>query len=98
MREAPDTVTDTSAVPDTITAAWLSRARATDDPEGDLIADMRSELRRGVDVPALFPNMASMRHYLRDRGACPEALAAVPGVWRRYRSWVDRNCRTWCDI
>lgn len=59
MREAPDT----SEAPDSITAAWLSRARATDYPEGYLIADMRSELRRGADVPTLFPNMASMRHY-----------------------------------
>ncbi|HEY5125751.1 MAG TPA: hypothetical protein VIJ35_00360 [Bradyrhizobium sp.] len=81
-----------------VTAAWLSRAHVTDDPEGDLIADMRSELRRGSDMPALFPNMASMREYLRRQGACPEALAAVPGVWQRYRNWVDRNCRTWRSI
>ncbi len=85
------------AEPVTLTAAWLSRARATDDPEGDLIGDMRAELRRGVDLPALFPNKAAMFDYLRSRGACREALGAVPGVWRRYRNWVDRHCLTWCE-
>lgn len=80
-----------------LTAVWLTRAHVTDDPEGDLIADMRAELRRGAEVPALFPNMVSMQDYLRSRGACPEALAAVPGVWRRYRRWVDRHGATWRD-
>jgi hypothetical protein len=82
------------AAPTTITAAWLVRARVTDDPEGDLIADMRSELRRSVEVPALFPNMAAMRDYLVGRGASREVLAAVPGVWRRYRRWVDQHRHT----
>ncbi len=81
--------------PVTLTAAWLALARATDDPEGDLIADMRAELRRGADLPAVFSNKAEMLNYLRSRGACREALAAVPGVWRRYRNWLDRHCLTW---
>lgn len=84
-----------NTAPTSQTAAWLSRARITDDPEGDLIADMRAELRRGADIPGLFPNVAAMRAYLRSRGACPEALAAVPGVWRRYRKWLDRHALTW---
>jgi hypothetical protein len=66
---------------------WLARERITDNTEGDLIADMRND----IDLPSLFPNIAAMREYLRSRGACPEALAAVPRVWRRYRRWSWRG-------
>jgi hypothetical protein len=83
--------------PKSIIAAWLSCARVTDNPEGDLIADMRAELRRGADMPGSFRNIVEMRGYLRSRGACREVLAAVPGVWRRYRNWVDRNGAGWSE-
>jgi hypothetical protein len=80
----------------TPTAAFLACARATDNPEGDLIADMRRELRAGVDMPEVFHSQRELQSYLRGKGACAEALAAVPGVWRRYRSWLDRNgWRAW---
>ena len=66
---------------------WLEAARITCDPQGDVIADMRDD----PDVPALFVNIKEMRHYLHSKGARPEALAAVPGVWRRYTSWLKRH-------
>ena len=81
--------------PKTPTAAWLACARLTDDPEGDLIADMRGELRRGVELPALFANKAELHSYLISRSACQGALNAVPGVWRRYRQWLDRHGLDW---
>lgn len=75
----------------TQTHVWLTRARITDDPEGDLIEDMRSDMRLGVPIPRLFANAEEMHCYLVSRGACSEALACVPRVWRRYRQWMDRN-------
>jgi hypothetical protein len=73
-------------------AAWLEAARATDDPAGDLISDMRRDLARDpATFPRLFPNIESMRGYLRSKGACREALQAVPTLWRRYRAWLDRH-------
>ena len=72
--------------------AWLKHARTTDDPAGDLIADMRHEVRRDpASIPRLFGNVGEMRGYLRQQGACREALDAVPVVWRRYSSWLARN-------
>lgn len=69
------------------TKAWLAVAKRSDDPEGDLIADMA----RDPNIPILFHNIESMRAYLHDKGACREAIAAVPRVWRRYRRWTDRH-------
>ena len=66
---------------------WLRHAGITEDPAGDLIADMR----RVADLPALFGNIEEMRSYLRSRNACREAMAAAPIVWRRYRKWLDRH-------
>ena len=71
----------------TAVSDWLTAARVTDDPAGDLIADMR----RDKTIPSLFGNIREMRSHLRLRGACPEALAAVPVVWRRYKSWLDHH-------
>jgi hypothetical protein len=69
------------------TTRWLAAARNTDDPAGDLIADMR----RDPALPGLFSNVGEMRSYLQRKGACAEALAALPVVWRRYRHWLDRH-------
>jgi hypothetical protein len=66
---------------------WLHYARRTDDPAGDLIADMA----RDRDLPPLFRNIGHMRSYLQQEGACREALDAVPVVWRRYNGWLTRN-------
>jgi hypothetical protein len=70
------------------TSEWLAVARITNDPEGDLIADMRTDR----DIPGLFGNLKAMHDYVsfKSRGD-PKILAAVPGVWRRYRRWVDRH-------
>ncbi len=75
----------------TATTRWLSKARITDDPEGDLIKDMRHDADSTGTEPPLFPNIDAMRGYLRSKGACHEALQVVPGVWRRYKRWLDRN-------
>jgi hypothetical protein len=69
------------------TKNWLAATRVTDDPMGDLITDMRSD----PDIPHLFKNIDALRDYLRSKGACREALAVVPRVWRRYRDWLDRH-------
>ena len=72
--------------------AWLEAARRTDDPAGDLIADMRRDFERNpADFPRLFPSITAMRAYLRAKGACHEAMRAVPVVWRRYAKWLDRH-------
>jgi hypothetical protein len=66
---------------------WLRQVRNPDGPEGDLIADMRKD----ETVPALFRNIREMRLHLQSRGACQEAIAAVPRVWRRYSRWLMRH-------
>lgn len=71
----------------TPTERFLAKARCTEDPAGDLIADMR----RDANVPRLFASIGEMRDYLVSRSACREALEAVPVVWRRYRGFLDRN-------
>jgi hypothetical protein len=73
--------------------AWVLHAKITDDPEGDLIKDMRWDLREHPDTfPPMFPDMDSLQGYLRwKRNACQAALDTVPGVWRRYQRWVVRN-------
>jgi len=58
------------------TKEWLATARVTDTPAGDLIADMKSD----PPLPDLFRDIEQMRSYLRSRGACWEAVAAVPAV------------------
>jgi hypothetical protein len=69
------------------TKAFLAKTRVTDTPAGDLIADMRAD----PDIPELFKSLDAMKDYFRSRGACREAMAEVPGVWRRYRAWIDRH-------
>jgi hypothetical protein len=66
--------------------AWLAAARVTNDPEGDFVADAR----RDPTFPETITSMRAMRGYLLRKGACREALAVVPGVWRRYEQWLNR--------
>ena len=82
----------------TAVGAWLMSSRITDTPEGDLIADMKAEWRRGAEMPDLFSNIEDMRGYLRRHGPCPEALAVVPGVWRRYCNWLDQHGMSWSEV
>jgi uncharacterized protein YozE (UPF0346 family) len=63
---------------------WLATARATDDPEGDVIEDARGD----PTFPATITDMEALHGYLAFKGACPEALAIVPQVWRRYARWA----------
>jgi hypothetical protein len=77
---------------DTWIGRWLKSARITDNPEGDLIADMRREFRHHPErFPRLFANIGEMRSHLKWQGACREAMQAAPGVWRRYKTWLDRH-------
>jgi phytoene dehydrogenase-like protein len=41
-------------------AEWLKCARVTDDPEGDLVADMR----RDPDRPRTFTSLKALRGYI----------------------------------
>jgi hypothetical protein len=67
-------------------AEWLEHARVTDDPEGDLVTDMRTER----ELPN-FTSFESMHSYVRFKSNGDRAvLAAVPGVWRRYEAWCRR--------
>jgi uncharacterized protein YozE (UPF0346 family) len=67
--------------------AWLTIARVTNDPEGDFVADAR----RDPTFPEAVPDIKAMRGYLLRQGACREALATVPRVWRRYERWLERS-------
>lgn len=68
---------------------WLDQARITDDPAGDFLCDARSDKQ----MPDVMSSRAALVSYLRGRGACPEALEAVPEVWRRYRSATKEKTR-----
>jgi hypothetical protein len=74
----------------TWTTKWLAQTTITDDPVGDLIADMQRDVRQGVTIPS-FNNIGDMRAVLCSRNACDEALATVPAAWRRYKRWRDRQ-------
>jgi hypothetical protein len=71
---------------ESITKRFVSSARITDDPVGDLIADMR----RDPNLPRLFPNIKAVREYLRQKNASPAAVAAVPIFWRRFNQFITR--------
>jgi hypothetical protein len=66
--------------------AYLRSAQVTDYPVGNLIADLQRDLRL---KPAEISDQATLAHHVRCNwpGACPEAVAAVPMVWRRYLAW-----------
>jgi hypothetical protein len=69
-------------------AEWLERARVTDDPEGDLVADMR----RDPDRPRTFTSLKALRGYIGFKSHYdPAVLASVPGAWRRYRRSFGRK-------
>jgi hypothetical protein len=70
------------------TKAWLAEAKVTDNPVGDLIADMRRDA--DPKLPEDFPSVSHLKSYLYLRGACREALAVARTAWRRYRAWRDK--------
>jgi hypothetical protein len=67
---------------------WLERARITDDPAGDLIADMKADRNLPLRNVTSF---GALRSYLISKNACHEAIKAARIVCRRYRNWQDRN-------
>jgi len=72
-------------------------SRITDTPEGDFIADMKTDWNSRDEIPTLFHNIEHMRGYLRTKHACPEAVALVPKIWHRYRRWLDHN-PMWAEV
>src|SRR6187455_147076 len=66
---------------------FVRHARVTHNPAGDLIADMKADR----ELPDTFAGRERLETYLVLRGACDDAMALVPQVWRRYRSWLARN-------
>jgi hypothetical protein len=76
------------------TRRWLKEVEVTDDPEGELIAGMRAD----PDLPHHFWGLKQMRLYARRKSGGDEAvMAAVLGVWRRYKKWC-RQKLGWSDI
>ena len=76
------------------TALFLSKARVTDNPAGDIVEDMKADTRspRYRDgLPRLFRDADHVRSYLWSRNACQEAIDAVPEFWRRYSAWMKKN-------
>jgi hypothetical protein len=76
--------------PDKSFVVWLDVVRLTDDPEGDLVFD----LRRDRQLPPAISSLTDLRSHMRSRGACREALEAAPGVWGRYFAWWRRAQRS----
>jgi hypothetical protein len=68
-------------------AQWA--AKRTDNPAGDLVADLRddsySRQSRGESLP-YFTSAQGVREYIESHGACDGAVQAVPKVWKRYES------------
>ena len=64
---------------------WAARARKTNDPVSDFIGDFRSD----KGAPSDFESLARLRLYLKTKNACPEAIEAAAGAWKRYRSEID---------
>jgi hypothetical protein len=70
---------------------WIIQAKITDDLAGDFIEDTQAIILANRRPPPVFYNMEQLRSYLRLRGACHEAIATVPAVWKRYRRWVKHH-------
>jgi hypothetical protein len=65
---------------------WTDRARVTDDPVGDFIGEYREDKK----APDDFESLDRLRLYLHMRNACPEAIEAAAGAWKRYRDWRSK--------
>jgi hypothetical protein len=66
---------------------WVIRARKTDDAVGDFIGDFRRDKR----APSHFESLARLRLDLHTKNACPRAIEAAAGAWKRYRSWRHKQ-------
>jgi hypothetical protein len=67
---------------------WLAVRRVTDDAAGDLIADLKRDMRSNPDEFPRLLTIRTMRAHLLSRDACIGALEAAPTVWRRYQQWL----------
>ena len=67
---------------------WLHDARITNDAAGDLIKDLRSDLRTDPDEFPRPRTVSGLTRYLAQQGCCDGAIAAAPVVWGRYRQWT----------
>lgn len=72
---------------------WLSGAKRTNDPAGDLVDDMRRDRRVNPLFPIDFPNLRFLQAYLIERGACDGAFFAARVVWRRFARWLAREAK-----
>jgi hypothetical protein len=71
---------------------WLDSISITDDPCGDLIADMRSDFKRNPEkFPPMFTSIDSMHSVIPITAW--EAHAVVPAAWARYKAWCRRQTR-----
>ena len=61
---------------------WLKNAKMSNDPEGDLIYDLKDDSR----LPRRIASKEQLASYMRTRRACPEALEALDEVWRRFEA------------
>lgn len=60
---------------------WLLRQAGRDDPIGDLASDVG----RDPDWPAGSRSLSRFLVYLRNRGACEGAIAALRAAWSEWQ-------------
>ena len=60
---------------------WLLQQAGRDDPIGDLASDVA----RDPDWPAGGRGLGRFLVYLRNRGACDGAIAALRAAWREWQ-------------
>jgi len=60
---------------------WLLQQADRDDPIGDLASDVT----RDPDWPARSKSLNRLLVYLRNRGACEGAIAALQAAWREWQ-------------
>src|SRR5262245_21140665 len=66
---------------------WAIQARMTDTPVGDLIGDYRED----GEAPDDFESLDRLRLYLHMKNACPGAIEAAAGAWKRYQGWRRKD-------
>lgn len=73
--------------------SYIAQRRITDTPAGDFVADARAD--------RTFPDAKTwdeVRSYLRQRGACGDAVKAAHSVWRQYERSEGRPSRRVVEI
>lgn len=81
--------------PQTLNGQWLTKTRATNNPTGDIIADMKCDYDENPNnFPEVFHDISEMRAYFHSRGACEAVVDLIPNLWVRYRQWMIQNVST----